>query len=218
MTPSNAQALLRERVVVGGNPKYHPARLLRIRRLGVRVPPSALHRCRSEGISGPQARRASGGVAKTWQERAVIRPVGGVLTDAVVPRRGKRPRAPGCGASITPSGRGISAKLAMFPTPPSRRQGSVAPRGRPWPVIGQCRYQGLPLGRLTVPGDHSATEERRVDPCRGGGFMPRFRTPLLFAAAVVLSTAAAAPVEAAPGPVPGPALAESVEALAPTPS
>ena len=47
--------------------------------------------------------------------------------------------------------------------------------------------------------------------------MPRFRTPPLFAAAVVLSTAAMiVPVEAAPGPVPGPALQESVEALART--
>jgi len=62
--------LVSDHRVVGNNTQYHLARLLRIRRLGVRVPPSALHQCRSEVLFGVALVLLRPGVAQTWQEFA----------------------------------------------------------------------------------------------------------------------------------------------------
>src|SRR6266850_8589262 len=75
MAPRNAKALVSGHMVVGANAQYHVARLLWIRRLGVRVPPSALdvsagqptkkprylHRKRSLVCHGPNHAAAEAG-------------------------------------------------------------------------------------------------------------------------------------------------------------
>jgi len=119
MAPSNAKALVREDVVVGGNTQYHPARLLRIRRLGVRVPPSALLTVQARGYFRPPDRglpkRHVKNVSKTVTGTPFCRRPPGTLFDtarvkgdgaALAKLSG---RTPGSGAAIPPVGPSWSA-------------------------------------------------------------------------------------------------------------